>query len=65
MTGFHQTFFGKLVDKIVDFFKNSAEPYVESLLDPVVPEIKALTEEEVKSWPLPPSTPSRPPRRQA
>lgn len=48
MTAFRKTFFGKLIQKIIDYWNNSAEPYIESLLDPIVPEIKAMALDEFK-----------------
>lgn len=48
MTAFKKTFFGKVWVKITGFWKKEAEPFLESLIAPIVPELKALAKKEVE-----------------
>lgn len=49
MTAFKKTFFGKLWKKIVGFWDKEAEPFLESLIAPIVPELKALAKSEIEA----------------
>lgn len=48
MTAFRKTFFGKLWAKIVGFWNKEAEPFLENLIAPIVPELKALAKSEIE-----------------
>lgn len=48
MTAFKKTFFGKIWKKVTGFWDKEAEPFLESLIAPIVPELKALAKKEVE-----------------